>query len=337
MLNEFSRYENLGTPKFFYELFCKLASNEQSWTTLNIKEYFYNRIIEKVSIFDGCVPFAQAVGAIIINQDGIVTLNPSFVQTLVNEKYLSNKLLEMILMSLKGDNAFHEIFCSENISYDIIYKHIQIENTAFQLRHANFRNLLVSFTFLQQHPDSNIRKLIVNQKFKRLFDRDLIPEIKRRKIGIDQLEKLLAQKQIYGSEAEEFVLQFERRRLAFHKKLQNVEIISEYDVQAGFDIVSYENTDSHDIDRFIEVKSFSGVPNFHWSRNEINVSRIKKAQYFLYLVDRGQMNNKDYIPHIIQNPHEQVLERPAEWEKRVEEYFISQSGAKAAFSQQKTL
>lgn len=323
MLKELSQYDNLGTPKFYYELFSKLSNNDQSWTTENVRQHFYNRVIDSVSIFDGCLPLAKAVGAITISDDGLVALNPLFVKTLANEKYLSNKLLEVILTALKDDDVFHEIFCSKNISYDIIYRQIQIENAAFPLRYANFRQLLVSFTFLQPHPDTNIWKLIVNPKFKRLFDKELIPEIKRRKMGISQLEKMLAQKQIYGREAEEFVLKYERKRLVAHKQIQNVEIISDYDVQAGYDIVSYEGVMSEDIDRFIEVKSYSGVPHFHWSRNEMDVSRVKKGQYHLYLVDRAQMNNEDYCPQIIKNPHNTVLEQPAEWEKRVEEYFIS--------------
>jgi hypothetical protein len=85
--------------------------------------------------------------------------------------------------------------------------------------------------------------------------------------------------------------------------------------------------DSQESDRFIEVKSFSGVPSFHWSRNEMDVSRIMKSQYFLYLVDRSQMNKEGYAPLIIQNPYEHVLENPLQWEKRIEEYKITQSVA----------
>jgi hypothetical protein len=324
MLNELSLYENLGTPKIFYELFSKLASSKQAWTVLNIKEYFYNRNIDGISIFDGCLPFAKAVGAVTIDNQGLVSLNPILVKSLSSEKHLSFRFLEIILDSLKDDETFHKIFCSENISYDIIYKQIQIENGAFQFRYANFRHALLSFTFIQPHPDSNIRKLIVNHTYRKLFDSKLIPEIKKRKMGIEQLEKLLAQKQIYGREAEEFVLNYEKKRLAKHAQVQNVEIISIYDVGAGYDIISYETTGSQNHDRFIEVKSFAGNPSFHWSRNEMDVSRVKRKQYFLYLIDRNQINNEGYVPLIIQNPHEQILDKPEQWERRVEDYFITQ-------------
>lgn len=323
MLKELNHYENLGSPTFFYELFGQLKNAEQPWNVSDVRNYFYNRVVDDYSIFDGGLPLAEAIGAITIDKSGFITLNKSIEQTLVNERYLSNKLLEMILLSVREDEIFHDIFCSENISYDIIYRLIQIESGAFGFRYANFRQLLINFSFLYQHPDKNIRKFIVNSKYKILFDKELMPEIKRRKIGIDELEKVLEQKQIYGKEAESFVLKYEKERLFTHPRVHLVEIISEYDVSAGYDVVSYGNLESVEYDRFIEVKSFSKTPTFHWSRNEIDVARIKKDFYFLYLVDREQFSKEGYHPLIIQNPYKVIMENPSEWEKRVDSYSIT--------------
>ncbi len=96
-------------------------------------------------------------------------------------------------------------------------------------------------------------------------------------------------------------------------------------VGAGYDIVSFNGLESMVLDRLIEVKSFSGTPSFHWSRNEIDVARFKKEQYFIYLVDREKMSEESYIPTIIQNPYESVLENDIEWNKRVDSYFIVKS------------
>jgi hypothetical protein len=324
MLNECSRYENLGTPKIFFELFGKLVNQKQAWTTIDVQQYFFNRIVDGYTGFDGCLPLAAAVGAVTITDEGKVVLNPNLIPALVNENYLSSKLLAAILAASKKDDSFHEIFCSENVSYDIVYKTIQIDGDAFQFRYASFRQLLVNFAFIQPHPDNNIRKFVINPRFKGLFDRELLPLIKSKKMGIQQLEKMLAQKQLHGREAEEFVLKFEKRRLASHPKLESVEIISDYDVGAGFDIISFNGIDSCEIDRFVEVKSFSDFPSFHWSRNEIDVSRIKRVQYFLYLVNRAKMNEEDYEPEMIQNPHQQIIENGTKWEKRIEGYFVTQ-------------
>jgi len=322
MIEELRQYENLGTPKFFCELFTQLKNAKQPWKTNNVRSYFYNRIIDEQTIFDGCIPLAQAIGAVIIDDEGFVTLNTALETFLVSEKYLAGKLLEMILLTVREDKVFHEIFCSENISYDVIYRLIQIENSAFRFRYSCFRRLLIDFEFLYTHPDANIRKMIVNSKYKKLFDSQIMPEIKRRKIGIGELEKTLEQKQIFGAEAETYVLIFEKKRLASHSGFEKIERISEYDVGAGYDIVSFNEIESLDLDRFIEVKSFSGVPSFHWSRNEIDVARFKKNQYFIYLVNRDKMNESVYVPTIIQNPYESILGDDTEWNKRVDSYFI---------------
>lgn len=325
MLKELSHYENLGTPKYFCELFNQLREAKEPWNEEGVRSYFYNRTIDEQSVFDGCLALAKAVGAVSVDKEGFMSLNTALEAPLVSEKYLSSKLLEMILISVQEDDVFYEIFCSENISYDVIYRLIQIESSAFQFRYSSFRKLLISFEFLYSHPDTNIRKMIINSKYKKLFDSQLLPEIKKRKIGIGELEKSLEQKQIYGAEAEVYALAYEQKRLVSHSNFDNIERISEYDIGAGYDIVSFNEVESIELDRFIEVKSFSGIPSFHWSRNEIDVARFKKDQYFIYLVDREKIGIESYVPTIIQNPYETVLENDTEWNKRVDSYFIVKS------------
>jgi hypothetical protein len=50
-------------------------------------------------------------------------------------------------------------------------------------------------------------------------------------------------------------MEYERQRLM--DKGKSIERISPYDVTAGYDILSYDNVDSTEYDRFIEVKSYS--------------------------------------------------------------------------------
>ena len=323
MLDVLSRYENLGTPQFFSELFNQLNAVSRGWTSNHVQEHFFNRIIDGNHVFDGCLPLAESIGAVVVSNDGFITLHPSLVPALVSESYLKNKFLEMVLISAKKDDLFHQIFCSDYISYDIIYRLIQIDVGAFRFRYANFRQLLLTFDFLFPHPDSNIKKYIVNSKYKKLFDRELMPEIKKRKLGIDELEKLLEQNHIHGEEAEIFVEEYERKRLVTHPDLRKIERISMYDTGAGYDIVSFDDLDSHETNRFIEVKSFSGVPNFFWSRNELDAARVKKGSYFLYLVDRDKMINPNYHPIIISDPCHRVINDDKTWTKRIEKYFIN--------------
>jgi hypothetical protein len=325
MLKELSRYENLGTPKYFWELAHLLHGESKSWNIDNIGQHFFNRSIEGKSVFDGCLPFAESTKLITISGTGIVTLSPIFETYILNEKYLRNKIVQTLFEALKDDDMFHEIFCSETLSYDIIHRSVQISNSAFLSRYANFKQLLINFGFLAPHPDIKVRKLIIAPSYKKLFDSYALPEIKKRKVGIEEFEKGLAQKQIYGDEAEDFVLDYEKKRLTGHLKIEKIEKISQYDAGAGYDVVSYDDLTSLEPNRFIEVKSYSGSPSFFWSRNEMDTARVKKDSYFLYLVDRSKVQFDGYKPLIVQNPHLNILENPAQWSKRVESYHIVSS------------
>ena len=90
-------------------------------------------------------------------------------------------------------------------------------------------------------------------------------------------------------------------------------MISEEFVNAGYDIESFNASDSISIDRFIEVKSYDGEKSFFWSKNEIDKAKELKDRYFLYLVNRKQIGIPSYKPHIIQNPYSRVFENDL-WE-----------------------
>ena len=229
-----------------------------------------------------------------------------------------DKFIEFLFQSLNQDDNFHSIFSSEHISYDIIYHSTQINNSAFGFKFSNFKQLLIDFDVIQIHPTKELSKYILNARYKKIFDKIILPEIKKRKFGIDELKKSMEQQQIHGEEAEIFVLNFEKLRLG---NKDGIDWVAEYSVAEGYDISSFQQKESESNDCFIEVKSYAGSPYFYWSRNEVDISRIKGDHYFLYLVDRDQMKNIDYKPIIIQNPFKVVLENE-DWIKQVEKYRI---------------
>ncbi len=322
MLKDLRKYEYLGTPDFYFYLskqIVKIDSLEEQ----DILALFANKSISGRMDFKGSLEFAKLINLIIIDdKTNIVTLDPSFNECLVSREYFKNKILERTFNILRVHDEFHLIFNSKNTSYDIVYNKVQISNSAFKFIYANFKQLLIDFEFISPHPDLHIRQYIVNGKYKKLFDKIILPAIKDKKLGLDELKKQIEMNNIYGEEAEEYVLLFEKKRLDMHKHINNIEKISDYYVNAGYDIISFDSVESEELDRHIEVKSFTGEESFFWSRNEIEVARIKKDEYFLYLVDRSKMNNKDYEPTIIQNPYEEVLNK-SEWKRRIEKYFIS--------------
>ncbi len=322
MLDALSRYENLGTPDYFWELLTQLKGGGGRWTERNVREYFSNRIIDGRAVFDGCLPLAQAVGIIQADSTGALVITPALESFLPSEQYARAKILESILVAVKGDEAFDIIFRPEHISYDIVYHSIQIDIAAFPLKYANFRRLLLDFGFLNRHPDAQIRKLIVNSRFKTDFDRHILNQVKKRKLGIENLEAMLERNQIHSIEAEEFVLAFEKARLAQHPKVVDVQRISDYDVGAGYDIVSYDALASPEYDRFIEVKSHQGEQRFYWSRNEISQARIRRETYFLYLVDRERMGRHGYEPEVIRNPYDHVFLNHAGWVREAQTWLF---------------
>lgn len=323
MIEDLSHYKNLGTPKIFFELFLRLSAASDGWTKKNIDEYFHNKIIDGYFVFDGCFALAESIGAIIIKENGLIVFNPIFQELLVDEKLFSNKLITMVVAEAQKDQVFYEIFSEENVSYDSVDNNVLLDFSAFPLHFASFRDLLINFGFLYSYPDDNVRKYVMNPAYRDLFDKEVLPEIRKRGMRIDALEKMLELNQKYGKEAEAFVLGFEKKRLSSHMISEGVVIISDYDVSAGYDIASYENGDSLMHDRFIEVKSFVGAYNFYWSRNEIDVARIKRHHYYLYLVDREKISDKGYTPYIIQNPYESIMEKETGWNKKAEKYFIT--------------
>ncbi|HAM88486.1 MAG: hypothetical protein US83_C0004G0099 [Candidatus Falkowbacteria bacterium GW2011_GWC2_38_22] len=323
MLKELSKYDNLGTPNYFWELFDQFKSRKGKWNVEGVEGYFKNRLINGRVVFDGCLPFLLYIKIIELEQGGGLCFDETFSKYLRSEEYICCKILERLFLELKYDPTFDEIFISENISYDIVYRYIQIKNSAFRLKYSNFKQLLIDFRLLFPHPDLKINKLIVNAKYRRFFDLLVLPEIKGRKIGLDNLHNQLEEKRLNGELAENYVLEFEKDRLGGSKNME-IEKISDYDVSAGYDIVSFESPESGIPNRFIEVKCYTGEPSFYWSRNEIDVARIKRDEYYIYLVDKNSLGVKGYSPITIRDPHKNVF-NDKQWNKRAEKYFITMS------------
>ena len=316
MLGELSKYQNLGTPAYYHELLIAFKdSPEEKWNLIKVRELFYNKIVDGRNVFDGCVPFLDFVGVIELQSNGEIIPEEGFFQFLVSSNLMTDKLVERLMLKLNDDSAFHSIFCSEFISYDIIYKVVQIDNAAFSFKYSKFKQLLLDLGVLKPHPVKELNKFILNSRFKKLFDKVVLPQIHKRKIGVDELKAEMEQRQIYGEEAEKFVLAYEEKRLNGTKE---IDWVAEYSISDGYDIASYNTEESTVHDRFIEVKSYQGQPYFFWSRNEMDIARIKKSNYFLYLVNRSMMKEPEYDPLIIQDPYESVLNNGDKWEQRIE-------------------
>ena len=319
MLKELRKYSNFGTPNFYFELLITLKKEKEiTWKKSDLEKLFYNRIIDGRSVYDGCIELAIKIDVLIFDGNN-VSINDDLSDFLNSVNQVSDKFIEYLFHRLKNDEDFHKIFCSEYLSYDIIYKSLQISNSAFGLKFSNFKQLLIDFGAIKTHPTVEINSYIINSRYKKLFDKTVLPEIKKRKIGIEAFKKAMELQQIYGEEAEKFVVEFENKRLYYKK---DIDWVAQYIVNEGYDVASYDNPSDDLQNRFIEVKSYDGdIPYFFWSRNEYNVAKRKKEQYWIYLVNRKKINNNGYEPQMEQNPFEGILKND-DWDKQVDKYII---------------
>lgn len=317
MLKDLRKYQNLGTPDYFFELLNNVKNNKQiDWKKEDLESLFYNKIINGRSIFDGCIELAVKVNVLTITGDFIL-LNPTFENHLNSVNQMNDRFNIFLFEAIKEDSDFLEIFSSRYLSHDIVYKALQINNSAFGLAFTNFKQLLLDFNILNEHPTKQFDSFIINQRYKELFDKSILPEIKKRKIGIEEFKKRMEQQQIYGEEAEKFVLEFEHLRLN-----KSIDWVAEYIVNEGYDIASYNTQFDEKPNRFIEVKSYDGkTPYFYWSKNEYNVAKLKKEEYWIYLVNRNEMDNLNYEPIMKQNPIESIIEN-SDWDKQIDKYMI---------------
>jgi len=88
---------------------------------------------------------------------------------------------------------------------------------------------------------------------------------------------------------------------------ERVQRISEIDVGAGYDIISFMDNCSTNYDCYIEVKAISRGFDFFWSIHEYETAKLYGNHYKLYLVDLSKISDASYHPYIIENPAEIVI------------------------------
>lgn len=121
--------------------------------------------------------------------------------------------------------------------------------------------------------------------------------------NLESLKLKMAAQEEAGLRAEQWVVEYERARLVGHPMIDEIKRISEEDVSAGYDILSFSSVAALRYDRFVEVKSYIDSPSFYWTDNEANAAKILAEQYHIYLVDRNAMHAAGYNPIIISGPY----------------------------------
>lgn len=304
MLENLLQHNNLGTPSQITYIINLLMKGD--YPILDLKKACASKEYRFSSSFDGIISLLEWLK--IIKVSNVVSLYQK-----INTERFTVSICNLLFKKLSQENQLHVFLNSKNLSFET---NIYIKNSFIELRYSPIRNFLIDLGLFEK--DSLMyNQFIINKEFSVWFFSNIAPLINDSKIKNNSLEKLKNKQAIQeelGAEAEKIVLHYERTIRKEHLQYTNIKIISEIDTKAGYDIQSYKNDSSFLIDKFIEVKSYSENPYFYWSKNEIEVAKQEQDNYFLYLVNRDEINDLDYQPTIIQNPYKHFLNNQ-DWHK----------------------
>jgi hypothetical protein len=217
----------------------------------------------------------------------------------LDSKVLHKKLCICIIEKMIDEG----IFDNDAFRFDEQSCATLLKRWVIPLSYAALRNYLIENEALRLTESGELEiENIIAQTFKIKISQ------RRRKISLEQLLKIKESQNLQGSKAEEFILKYEKKRLIDHPYNDKIQRISDFDVCAGYDIVSYLSTEDMRYNRFIEVKSYQGESHFFWSDNEVDVARLKGSSYYLCLVDMEKIDEPGYEPMFIENPIETVFE-----------------------------
>lgn len=233
------------------------------------------------------------------------------IQNYVDDNDLKYKICERCIDVLLEENLID----IERVSFNEMNMLYSLPKNAFSFDSAIFRNMLITLGYLALKNGI----YVVEPTDSKEFVNKIVA--RRKKISLEQLQKRIERDQQIGDAGEEFVVNYEKCRLAPDKS-RMVMRISQVDVSAGYDIISVKDNDSVRADRFIEVKTYIGSKHFHWSSNEIDVAKLRRELYYLCLVDYNKIGEPGYMPEFIQNPYENVYESTL-WLKEADSYTFT--------------
>ena len=308
MLTELKRCNSIGNVDGILFLVSIMAGKERI-----SRDEIRNRCALENSITVNCpgaVAFFEYLRLVDATSDTVMPLPE--LDTLATKS--NGEIIEQLAAMSINRLVEEGIFDKDATGFDAEKGHLTIKRSAFPLAYAAVRNFLTMAGALDKEENGEI--CVAGN-----YESDWTEQLRnrRKKFTLEQLLKQQEDQSRRGLEAEEFVLGLEKKRLP--ELAQKIKRISDFDVAAGYDIVSYENNETEHYDRFIEVKCYMGSPHFFWSENESDVARIKADKYILCLVDYLRMGEPGYQPEFIRNPYETIFDSD-EWLVNASSYRI---------------
>ncbi|MFR4582336.1 MULTISPECIES: protein NO VEIN domain-containing protein [Eubacteriales] len=308
MLIELKRCNSIGNIDGLLFLVSMLSSKK----SISRKEVINRSALENGIIINcnGALAFLEYLGYVELSGDNII-ITERFKELKSLE---GNNTIDVLVKSCISKLTDEGIFDSDGTGFNVDKGHISIKRSAFPLAFAAIRNFLTTAGALDKEENGEI---CISESYESDFTAQI--RNRKRKFTLEQLLKQQEEQSKRGLEAEEFVLAFEKKRIP--TKAYKIKRISDIDVSAGYDIVSFQSDSSIVYDRFIEVKSYIGNPHFYWSENESDMAKILGNKYVLCLVDYERIAEPGYKPEFIQNPHKVIFEDDS-WLVNIASYRI---------------
>ena len=294
MLTELKRCNSIGNIDGLLFLLSVLEGKDKvSRTEINNRCSRENGIVVNCP---GAIAFLAYLKLVDVMDNVIIPTEEMMQLSGKNKEDIINIIIKVCLSNMVEDG----IFSQESLGFDTDKGHLSIKRSAFPLEYAAIRNFITVAGALEKEHNGEI---CVTDSYENIFAKDL--KSYRQKLTLEELLKQKEEQSQRGLEAEEFVLELERNRLPL--KAYKIKRISDFDVAAGYDIVSYDSNESMKYDRFIEVKCYLGKPHFYWSENECDTARQKGSKYILCLVDYTRIKEPGYTPQYIRNPYDDIF------------------------------
>lgn len=262
---------------------------------------------------DFLVTYCACFGWIV--QDEEITTSLEIRNFLNDKERLNRYMVESSLSTLFSN----KILFADMFVYDMEKCQVLFRNELLPLSYAHIRNVLVSQEFFVVEREECKTMFGVHPDFEKILAK--FCKKSSNALTLEQLKARLEANSISGAKAEAFVLEYEKRRIHNPLLQKQIKQVSELDVCAGYDIISYKSDASTSYDCFIEVKAISRTLDFYWSKNELEVAMLLGEQYYLYLVDLNKIHLENYSPIIIPNPAIAVM-KAEDWFVEPQSYHI---------------
>lgn len=275
------------------------------------------------------------------SQTGIISLR--HIKTVYSNQYRDfelhfNMLQEMRIVEVR-DNRI-EVMVTEEGLKEFIIKRIFAQNIYDPL--AKF---LLQFSLsdgVYKLPSTKLMNIEFQSERKFLAQMGVIQEVEgvfyvcsdelqtrilmNKRITLEMLDKALVEQRNLGTDAENFVVEEEKKKATSFPNvipMESIYSVSKNAANAGFDIVSFNTQQAQQGKHeqiYIEVKTFSGgIKNFYWTHNEIQIAKLLARKYYLYIVEN--FNNRFEISAVVPNPYDFFIVRD-NWRAEPTDYHI---------------